>query len=273
MKRPWRQQTIIQFSLVLFFLQFADTLYAQDMSLFLKSEFTSKEGKTMPYRILFPENYNKQGKYPVVLFLHGAGERGNDNEKHLTHGATLFLSESARNNFPAIVLFSQCPAEDFWSSVKIMRENTPAVMDFNYESKPTEALQMAMELTQMIVDKEAVDPSRIYITGLSMGGMGTFEAVYRYPDMFASAIPICGGGDTKHYDKRVLNTAFWIFHGDADAVVDVNLSRQMDQRLRDLKARVKYTEYPGVNHNSWDNAFAEQDFLSWLFSFKKQSMN
>ncbi len=258
-----------QFILLIFFIPIANTLFAQDMNLFIKSEFKAQGGMIMPYRILFPPNYDKKAKYPVVLFLHGAGERGNDNDKQLTHGALLFLSQNARSNYPAIVLFPQCPAEDFWSAVKILRDSTKVTMDFNYTSAPTGALTAAIELTQMIMTKEAADPSRIYIAGLSMGGMGTFEAVYRYPHLFASAIPICGGDD-KHYDKRILNTAFWIFHGDADEVVSVDLSRKMAQRLGELNARIKYTEYPGVNHNSWDNAFSEQDFLSWLFSFKKQ---
>ena len=254
---------------ILFCMPFTSRLYGQDRSLFVKSTFKSRQGITMPYRILFPANYDQKARYPVVLFLHGAGERGNDNEKQLTHGASLFLSQQARANYPAIILFPQCPEEDFWSSVKISRDSTKVAMDFDYTSEPTQSLMAAIELTQMIINQEAADPGRVYITGLSMGGMGTFEAVYRYPGMFASAIPICGGGDDQRYDKRVLPTAFWIFHGDADEVVNVELSRKMNQRLGKLNARVKYTEYPGVNHNSWDNAFGEQDFLKWLFSFQK----
>ena len=103
-----------------------------------------------------------------------------------------------------------------------------------------------------------------------MGGMGTFESVYRYPGMYAAALPICGGGDVNHYDKRVTKTAFWVFHGGADAVVNVKLSQEMVAKLKSLKAEVKYTEYPGVNHNSWDNAFAEKDYLSWMLAHKKK---
>ena len=101
-----------------------------------------------------------------------------------------------------------------------------------------------------------------------MGGMGTFESVYRYPGMYAAAAPICGGGDVNRYDKRITKTAFWVFHGAADAVVNVKLSQEMVDKLKILKASVKYSEYPGVNHNSWDNAFAEADYLSWMFSHK-----
>ena len=103
-----------------------------------------------------------------------------------------------------------------------------------------------------------------------MGGMGTFESVYRYPDLYAAALPICGGGDTLHYDTRIAKTKFWVFHGAADAVVNVALSQQMVQKLKDLKVPVNYSEYPGVNHNSWDNAFAEPDYLRWMFSNKRK---
>ena len=99
-----------------------------------------------------------------------------------------------------------------------------------------------------------------------MGGMGTFEAVYREPKLFAAAAPICGGGDTKAYSKQSARVPFRIFHGADDAVVAVNLSRDMVGRLKELNASVQYIEYPGVNHNSWDNAFAEPDFLGWFFA-------
>lgn len=114
--------------------------------------------------------------------------------------------------------------------------------------------------------QEAVDADRIYITGLSMGGMGTFEMVHRWPGRFAAALPICGGGNTAAYDKRVKDVAFRVYHGDADAVVDVTLSRKMVERLKILRVKnVEYTEYPSVNHNSWDKAFADPDFLAWMF--------
>ena len=100
--------------------------------------------------------------------------------------------------------------------------------------------------------------------------MGTFESVYRYPEMYAAALPICGGGDVNHYDKRVAKVPFWVFHGGADAVVDPQLSRDMVEKLKSLKAEVRYSEYPDVNHDSWKNAFAEKDYLSWMLQHKKK---
>jgi len=236
---------------------------AQDLSAFIKKEFTSTDGSTLPYRILFPEGYDEGKKYPMILVLHGAGERGSDNEKQLTHGGKLFLDSAVRKKYKAIVVFPQCPAENYWASVEIDRTKTPLALDFDYARPITKPLQASIELVRQLMREEKVDERRVYITGLSMGGMGTFEAVYRNPGLFAAALPICGGGDAEHY-KRV-DPPFWIFHGSDDAVVDVKYSRAMVEKLKDLKVKVKYTEYPGVNHNSWNNAFAEPDFLRWMF--------
>lgn len=237
---------------------------------FEKKEFAFANGKTLPYRILYPENYDKTKKYPLLLFLHGGGERGNDNEKQLTHGAKLFLKDENRRNYPAIIIAPQCPEDTYWASTKIDRTTQPFKIDFDYAAEPNWPLVAANELVKKMITDGVVEPSRVYITGLSMGGMGTFESVYRYPGLYAAALPICGGGDLTKYDKRVSKTSFWVFHGDADAVVDVKLSRDMVGKLKTLRTAVKYTEYPGVNHNSWDNAFAEPEYLKWMFSQKRK---
>ena len=238
--------------------------------IYQKKELATGDGKTLPYRILLPENYDKTKKYPLVLVLHGAGERGNDNEKQLTHGAKLFIADSNRKKFPAIVLFPQCPSDSSWGSVKVDRSKTPFSFSFDYTMAQTWAMKAVINLVSQVSSGESVDKSRIYITGLSMGGFGTFEAVYQYPNLFAAALPICGGGDMVHYDNRVKKTSFWVFHGAADAVVNVENSRTMVKKLQSLHVPVKYNEYPGVNHNSWDNAFAEPDYLSWMFSKKRK---
>src|SRR5882672_10284744 len=119
---------------------------AQDLSLYQKRVYVNEKKDTLRYRILFPENYDKTKKYPLVLFLHGAGERGRDNEKQLTHGAKLFLSSENRKNFPCIVVFPQCPAESFWSNVKIDRSKTPTAFDFDYSSPSNTPLLSSIEL-------------------------------------------------------------------------------------------------------------------------------
>ncbi len=253
----------------LLFVLYCITATAQDMSLFQKKEY-NEAGKMLPYRILYPENYDKSKKYPLVLFLHGAGERGSDNESQLMHGGALFLADSNRKKFPCIVMFPQCPADSSWGSVKVDRTTSPFTFTLDYARPQTWAMKTIIDLTKEVASTEAVDQSRIYISGLSMGGFGTFEAVYQYPKLFAAAMPICGGGDTLHYDKRVKKIPFWVFHGDADVVVNVENSRAMVRTLKPIGADVAYTEYPGVNHNSWDNALAEPTYLSWMFSHKKK---
>jgi predicted peptidase len=240
------------------------------LDVYEKKEFVFAEGQVLPYRILYPENYDKNKKYPLLLLLHGAGERGKDNEKQLTWGSKLFITAENRKNFPAIVVFPQCPEESFWAVTKIDRTTTPFKIEFDYTAEPNWPLAAANALVKKLSNEEGVDKSRVYISGLSMGGMGTFESVYRYPDLYAAALPICGGGDVNHFDKRVAKVPFWIFHGAVDAVVNPQLSRDMVEKLKSLKAEVKYSEYPGVNHNSWENAFAEKDYLSWMLQHKKK---
>ncbi|HMK16792.1 MAG TPA: dienelactone hydrolase family protein [Chitinophagaceae bacterium] len=240
------------------------------LDIYEKKEFVFAEGKVLPYRILYPENYDKNKKYPLLLLLHGAGERGKDNEKQLTWGSKLFITAESRKNFPAIVVFPQCPEESFWAVTKIDRTTTPFKIEFDYTAEPNWPLAAANALVKKLSNEEGVDKSRVYISGLSMGGMGTFESVYRNPDLYAAALPICGGGDVNHFDKRVAKVPFWVFHGAVDAVVNPQLSRDMVEKLKSLKAEVKYSEYPGVNHNSWENAFAEKDYLSWMLQHKKK---
>lgn len=240
--------------------------FAQNLSLFEQREFRAKGGENLPYRILYPENYDGTKKYPLVLFLHGGGERGNDNEKQLTHGVKVFLEAENRKNFPCIVIAPHCPEDSYWASVRFERTKYPLELDFNYGYDITKGLELAIALTEDVIEKEAVDIKRVYITGLSMGGMGTLEAVYRFPKTFAAAAVVCGGGDVEAYTKKQARIPFWLLHGDVDGVIGVENSRNMVARLKELGADVKYTEYEGVNHNSWENAYAEPELLPWLFS-------
>ena len=234
---------------------------AQKNELFLKKEFVFK-GDTLKYRVLFPENYDRTRQYPLVLFLHGSGERGSDNEKQLTHGAALFADEENRKDYPSIVIFPQCPQEDFWvEREKIDFEN----IEFPKKPKITKSLYLVKKLLDSYKKTEAVDDHKIYVMGLSMGGMGTFDLICRYPKYFAAAIPICGGVNTERL-KKVKKMPIRIFHGGADPVVSREFSRNAHIELKvQGSVKVEYIEFPGIGHDSWTKAFQYPDFLSWLY--------
>ncbi len=223
---------------------------------------------TLPYRILYPENFDPSRQYPLVLFLHGAGERGKDNLAQLMHGSKLFVQEAFREDFPAVVLFPQCPKESYWSNVKAERDSMPYHFNFQTGGAPTKAMQLLLELLDEQKNKPYMDSSRLYVAGLSMGGMGTLELLRRRPDTFAAAIAICGG-DNPANASRYADVSIWLLHGEADPVVPVHHSIAVAKQLRKLGAEVKLSTYPGVAHPSWEQAFAETDLLPWLFSKQK----
>lgn len=242
---------------------------AQSKDAYLKKIFVSGSD-TMPYRLLLPADYDPDKKYPLILLLHGSGERGNDNEAQLTHVWKLFLTDSIRKAFPAIVVFPQCSANSYWSNVQFVYDSTTKKRTFKFQSEgaPTTAMQLLLGLLQSLQNEYKLDKGRLYVGGLSMGGMGTFELVRRKPKMFAAAFPICGGGNTGTA-KKLKGPAWWIFHGAKDEIVPHGLSAAMADALKNTGGDVKLTIYPEVNHNSWDNAFAEKDLLPWLFSKRK----
>lgn len=241
---------------------------AQDKSLFKKEMYVSGND-TLPYRILLPLNYDASKKYPLILFLHGAGERGNDNETQLMHGSSLFLRDSIRKKYPAIVIFPQCRENSYWSNVHRF-EDKHGEERYIYQTggKPTLDMDLLQRLLKKIIKEYPVEKKQIYAGGLSMGGMGTFEIVWRNPKMFAAAFPICGGADVASA-KRFKKVHWWIFHGAKDDVVLPQFSQRIVDALEKINADVKFTLYLEANHNSWDNAFAEPELLPWLFSKKK----
>lgn len=261
------------FLLFLLFIIYSLKGFSQDFSLFEKKEFI-QNGDTLPYRILLPLNFDAGTEYPMVLFLHGAGERGSDNEKQLVHGARMFLEDSIRNNYPAIVVFPQCPQNSFWANIDMGVDSISKKRTLIYREKgePTKAMELLIGLYKDLISKYNPDESRLYVGGLSMGGMGTFELARRLPEKFAAAFAICGGANTATA-AQLKNTAWWIFHGMKDNVVNPQNSIDMAKALKDEGAEVKLTLYPEANHNSWDDAFKEPEFFSWLFSHRASKMN
>lgn len=225
---------------------------------------------TLPFRVLLPKNFNPQKYYPLVMVLHGSGERGNDNELQLFHGSSLFQSEDFRAKYPAIVVFPQCPLNSYWASVKEDYQTSSLEKKYTYAKSLQKYPQLETVEAFMffLEERYRIDPKRRYVGGLSMGGMGTFELVGRNPDYFAAAFPICGGANP-NWASLLSQTPMWIFHGEADDVVWVEHSKRMFRALQKLNAPVKLTLYPDVDHDSWHNAFAEPDLIKWLFSHQK----
>ena len=242
--------------------------FGQDTSLFKREVFV-KGKDSLNYRMLYPIKYDVDKKYPIVLFLHGAGERGSDNAKQLLHGSALFLDSMNRLKYPAFVVFPQCPQNGFWANIKRNLEGEADSLGnfaFNSAGGASKSLNLAMQLIDSLSKTPQAKEDQIYVGGLSMGGMGTFEILWRKPQFFAAAFAICGGGDPQKVALYAKGFPIWVFHGGADNVVPVSNSRLMSNTLRQAGAKVKYTEYPGVGHNSWNKAFAEPDFLEWLFA-------
>jgi predicted peptidase len=253
---------------LLFFMM--NVAYTQDLSLYTKHLFIQKND-TMPYRVLLPLNFDVHKKYPLILFLHGSGERGNDNEKQLVHGGDLFLKDSIRENYPAIVVFPQCAAKGSWANIESRYDTLTKkrIMEFRADAKPTKDMALLLGLLKKLDHTYPLDKKKMYVGGLSMGGIGTFELVLRKPKTFAAAFAICGGANTATA-KKMSKTAWWIFHGLKDNTVDPQLSKDMAEALKQAGAEVKLTLYPEDGHNSWDDAFKERGLFEWIFSHRKK---
>jgi predicted peptidase len=259
-----------QYIMMLILFVIAITAFAQDKSEYQKHWFI-QNGDTMPYRILFPIDYDSNKIYPLIFFLHGRGESGRDNEKQLIHGANLFLRDSIRKNYPAIIVFPQCSSDSYWSNVQTIAEGSSTGNRSFYFVKngpPSQAMCLLLGLVDNIFTRYRIDRDRVYAGGLSMGGMGTFELVRRMPKTFAAAFAICGGANPATA-KQIRKTSWWLFHGMKDDVVLPVYTQQMEEALKKEKADIRATYYPNANHNSWDPAFAEPQLMRWLFSKRR----
>lgn len=224
-------------------------------------------GREYRYQVFVPANYVEKTAWPVILFLHGAGERGTDGLLQTTVG----LAPAIRQNpsrFPAIVVFPQVPPDSQWVGA------------------PAEAALVAL---QQSLSEYRADRARVYLTGLSMGGHGTWYIAYRHPELFAAVAPICGWiPDFKQFAgsvpvvpadsgaafpaivRQLRRVPIWIFHGEMDAVVAVTGSREPATALKEAGANVRYTEFLGLNHNSWDATYGSNEFVSWLFAQQRK---
>lgn len=225
-----------------------------------------KDGRILNYNIMYPHDFDESKKYPLLLFLHGAGERGTDNKAQLVHGSKMF--QDSIKKFPAIMIFPQCPRDDYWVKMDSEGEGQARNMKIVTDEGPNPALSLVMELINETLEQPYIDKGRFYVTGLSMGGMGTIELAWRMPDKIAAAIAICGVGPTEKAEE-MKSIPFWFVHGTSDNVVPSRYSNRMVEAMQKTGGKAKITLYTGVGHNSWDRAFANPDFLPFLFSKSK----
>jgi len=256
MKSQKSKLTGLLFSLIC--LIYCHSAYAQP-SLFSFEKYISGKGDTLKYRLLYPDS-DPLRKYPLVIFLHGAGERGNDNEAQLKWGVMNFASDQNMKWHPAFVIAPQCPENTGWSNFGDRRNNS----NLSLSVSPSKPMELVIELIQQIIKKFPIDTNRIYITGLSMGGFGTFDAIERYPNLFAAAVPVCGGGDISKA-STISHIPIWIFHGAEDATVNPAFSLDMAQALSKSGAHPGLTIYPEVGHFSWIGAYSDPMMFEWLF--------
>lgn len=220
-------------------------------------------GETFPYRLLQPAKIEPGKKYPVVLFLHGAGERGDDNVSQLKYFPQMMAQPEYRKKYPCFIVAPQCRRGKMWVNLDwSSRQSIPM-------EEPTEDMAAAIAALEQTIEEHPVDKNRIYLTGLSMGGYGSWDLATRQPERFAAVVPICGGGDESQAAK-LKEIPIWAWHGDKDNAVPVERSRQMIEAIQKSGGEPKYTELEGVGHNSWTPAYeAEDGVVPWMFEQKK----
>jgi predicted peptidase len=198
----------------------------------------------LPFRLLSPPAVATAGRFPLLVFLHGAGQRGRDNQEQLRGLPEQMIQPDWRQRFPCFLLAPQCAEAGNWS----------------------EWMEDLELLIARVCHDFPVDQQRVYLTGLSMGGFGSWELAARNPERFAGVVPICGGGDISQA-MRLKRVPIWAVHGEADEIVSVENTRQMIQALRDAGGQPLYTELAGVGHNSWSQTYRNpRGVLQWLFA-------
>jgi predicted peptidase len=217
--------------------------YAEEPTGFLNKTVTT-HGEARSYVLYVPKDYTRSKAWPVILFLHGAGERGDDGLKQSEVGIGAAIRMGS-DRFPALVVMPQCKPDKRWAD---------------------EMVDYALNALDQTLKHYSVDKNRLYLTGLSLGGFGSWTIATAHPDMFAAVVPICGGGDPEQAAQKLKDEPIWVFHGGADPVVSVDQAHRMVDALKAAGSSIKYTEYPDVGHNSWDKAYAETELTDWLFA-------
>lgn len=226
--------------------------------------FNGKGGEVLPFQIAQAMS-TPAAKRPLVLFLHGAGERGRDNAKQLTHGKEVLAKAATEHG--AIVLAPQCPWTSYWANVDRGTEPVTGRVSLRYpfRANPTPALQSVIHLLDSLLASGSVDTNAIHLVGISMGGMGVLELAARMPGRFASVTSMAGTYGPQIAPILALTPKLRFFHGDKDFLVHVDITRALVKRIKSFGGNVDYIEFEGANHNSWDPAFAMEGYWGWVF--------
>lgn len=230
----------------------------------LEAREFSFDGGTLPYRIHIPEDYDAKKSYPVLLFLHGAGEVGNDNVQQIQVGVQNLFDTRPELLEQCIFLLPQCPEGEQWVGTQLEQ-----LFNGNYstESVPeTHAMKAAIALLESTLKEYSCDENRVFIMGLSMGGFGTWDALVRHGEMFAAAVPICGGGD-EAFAEQLAEMPIWAYHCTGDPLVKF----EGTQRMYDLitaagGVKIRFTPVESESHDAWSAATSDGELIDWLFA-------
>lgn len=231
------------FTRIIVFLLLIMNINGQQIKVVTNNE--SKMDPSLNYLFFLPDSYNDntKTKWPLILFLHGMGERGDDINLIKIHGIPKIVEKD--KSFPFIAISPQCPLNSDWRNPEIQNS--------------------VVDMLENILEKYRVDKDRVYITGLSMGGFGTWAIAAKRPDLFAAAAPICGGGDPANA-KVLRRMPIWVFHGANDEIVLVQESEKMVRAIRQFNGNVRYTLYPNAGHDSWTETYESKELYDWFLS-------
>ncbi len=245
----------------------AISLQAQgDLDRYEAVSWESPTGDKFNYSWRAPDKMKKAETYPLLFFLHGAGGRGDDNKRQLSDagGVQAFAKQGVSSRRQSYVFAGQVPKSQRWVDVhwNTLEHKMP---------KASKSMALALQALELFIKdkKNQVDPNRVYVMGLSMGGYGTWDAIQRRPDLFAAAVPICGGGD-KSLGKKIAKLPIWAWHGDKDRVIKVSRSRDMIKAIKAAGGSPKYSEIKGRGHNSWVDVWNSDELWNWLYSQKRK---
>jgi len=227
---------------------------------FLARTYEDASGTVVPYRLFIPHEGDRGERYPLVLFLHGGAGAGDDNLSQISggnrRGSHVWTEPGNQERYPAFVVAPQLPGMSRW--------------DYPGSDEMSTYGEAAAGLVERLVDEYAIDTDRIYVTGQSRGGWGVWDLIAKRPDLFAAAIPVCGGGDPTRV-AAARTVAVWAFHGARDRTVPVERTRELVEVLRAAGATVRYTEYQYSGHTIWDKAYKDDELVDWLYAQRKTS--